>query len=95
MIHMTVKMVLEKSRNATAHCSGKSSTLLFGSRIKNRHMETLVYANFEVSMTCSRQRRSHEIGVERSNRPFVPGSCLASHFELQIGKVSSEMYVPT
>lgn len=43
MIHMTVKMVLEKSRNATAHCSGKRSALLLGNRIKNRHMETLVH----------------------------------------------------
>lgn len=43
MIHMTVKIVLEKSRNATAYWSGKSSALLLGSRIKNRHIDTFVH----------------------------------------------------
>ena len=56
MIHITVKMVLEKSRNATALCNGNSRILLLGNRIKNRHMDILVYAGFGVSKVFATHR---------------------------------------
>lgn len=42
-IQMVVRIVLEKRRKATAQYSGRSSALLWGIRIKNRHIETLVH----------------------------------------------------
>ena len=92
MIHMTVKMVLEKSRNATTHCSGKSSTLLLGNRIKNRHMETLVYADLGVSMAYSKQKWDLQDNYWDS---FALGIRLTTRIKFKLGKISSEMYVPT
>lgn len=72
---MTVKMVLEKSRNATAHCSGKRSALLLGKRIKNRHMETLVYGDVEVSVPSSRQNSEKCGNSEGFQEPSAHGLC--------------------
>ena len=47
IIHMTLRIVFENKRKATAHCNGLKSVSLFGMRIKNKQIETFVHMSVE------------------------------------------------
>ena len=78
---MTVMMVLEKSRKATALCSGKSSALLLGSRIRKRQIETFVHmrvAKVWILQWCQCQHSFFEGKSEQEDHSEV----LAGHSTL-------------